>query len=234
MAEPDFIPLDYDTCVGLTKHLATRDDLRLELEEEKQAVIGYDEEDQKAFSLRFPLAFPIPQKGEKLESYAQNLSSQTGNMLLVLVQAGQAALGYSTGGELQHHKVIRKYMVRAEHGKAQLTHLKTKGKSREGSRIRLAQSEQFCREIHEKIREWEVLDECSHILYNCSPRLWSTLLEERFGPSFEAHDPRLMSIPRDIDKPDMDELRRMHNFTRYGRFGIYRESDFKGIEDFLP
>ena len=56
---------------------------------------------------------------------------------LTLVRAGQASLGYFHQGKLLDHKVFRGYLVRQKQGKSQFKYLKTKGKSRAGSRIRL-------------------------------------------------------------------------------------------------
>lgn len=62
---------------------------------------------------------------------------------LTLIRAGQAAVGYFHQGKLLDHKVFRAYMVRQKQGKSQIKHLKTKGKSRAGSRIRLAETARF-------------------------------------------------------------------------------------------
>jgi hypothetical protein len=58
------------------------------------------------------------------------------------MQAGHSALAYFEDGEMRHHKVIKKYMVRGN-GKAQVGYLQTRGKSKAGSRIRLANTVSF-------------------------------------------------------------------------------------------
>ena len=69
-------------------------------------------------------------------SYLDHLPDSLGTHLVLLLQAGAAALGVFQQGELTHHKVIKKYVVRGR-GRAQPTHLKTRGKSRYGSLLRL-------------------------------------------------------------------------------------------------
>jgi len=233
-SEPEHIPLDFDTSVGLCLHLASREDLHLSWERSDHKVSGQDEEHNKAFEFRFPLRFPFPENVSDFGHYASSLSSDRGNALIMLIRAGHAALAFTEGQEITHHKVISSYMVRAKQGKAQMTHLKTKGKSRAGSRIRLAEGEAMLQDIHEKIRSWEVFDQATHILYACPERLWSEVLHERTDPIIKANDSRLKTIPRDVDKPGFDELVRMNNFGFYGRLSIFRNFNFRGIEDFLP
>lgn len=74
---------------------------------------------------------------------------------LALIKAGQAAVGYFHQGELIDHRVFRAYMVRQKQGKSQIKHLKTKGKSRAGSRIRLSETERFFEEINERLTTYE-------------------------------------------------------------------------------
>ncbi len=161
---------------------------------------------------------------------SQEISTQIPNILIVLAQAGSASLGFSEAGILKHHKVIKKYMVRKSQGKAQLTHLKTKGKSRLGSRIRLQQTDQFFNEIHEKIEEWNVLPKVDLILYSCPVRLWSFLFDEADKVSFEKNDPRLIKIPLDLEVPGHDTLKYVNKYAYSGIF--YIKSEFADLKLF--
>ncbi|MEL7006131.1 MAG: hypothetical protein AAFN93_25900, partial [Bacteroidota bacterium] len=60
------------------------------------------------------------------------------NYVLLLIQAGSAALGFFENDINLDHKVFKSYMVRKKQGKSQLKYLNAKGKSRAGSRVRLA------------------------------------------------------------------------------------------------
>ncbi|MEM8895691.1 MAG: hypothetical protein AAGC88_14000, partial [Bacteroidota bacterium] len=65
------------------------------------------------------------------------------NYLLLLIQTGHAAIGYFEGGENKAHKVFKSYLVRKKQGISQLKYLKTKGKSKAGSRVRLGNAVDF-------------------------------------------------------------------------------------------
>ena len=127
--------------------------------------------------IRLPLAFRV----SSIEGFSSSL--QTANLKplsvgFILAQAGSASIGLSINGVLTKTKVIKKYMVRKSQGKAQLSHLKTKGKSRLGSRIRLQQSVKFFEEINEKLIDFKILQTADLILYSCSKTLFPYVFSE--------------------------------------------------------
>ena len=82
-----------------------------------------------------PLAVPI--EDCTATEYLQRLESfRLGLHAVLLIQAGACALGLWRDEELLEHKAFKAYVVRGR-GRAQPTHLKTRGKSRYGSRLRL-------------------------------------------------------------------------------------------------
>ena len=99
-----------------------------------------------AGQLHLPLAGPRAVPMEQIGDYAERLSEDGVEgaecQLLLLLRAGAMAFGCWRGGELLQHKAVRKYVVRGS-GKAQSTHLKTRGKSRYGSRLRLQNWRRF-------------------------------------------------------------------------------------------
>jgi hypothetical protein len=122
-----------------------------------------------------------------------------------LIQAGSAAFAHFEEGKLTNHKVIKKYMIRAQQGKAQIKHLKTKGKSKLGSRIRLAQSKDFFEEINEKLEEWEVKD-IPYIFYSASIDCINLLFDSKVKPFFERKDERLIKLPFHVHIPNFEEV----------------------------
>ncbi len=170
------------------------------------------------FALRLPLPCPRRAEGEPLPAYAARLPAEVPPHLVVLMQAGQAALGFGEGEDLIHHKVIRKYMVRKKRGKAQLTHLKTKGKSRAGSRIRLAQTEQFFAEINQKLHDWGEAETAERILFSCPVRMWPLLFGSRVPAAFDQRDERLIKVPLDVRVPDLAELERVRRYALAGHW----------------
>ena len=124
------------------------------------------------------------------------------------MQAGAAALGVYVEDECKRHKVIRKYVVRGK-GKAQASYLKTRGKSRYGSRLRLQNARRFFCEVSEKLVEWqEQFGRFDRIFYSCPVRLWSDYFQARMPPPFERSDERLLKIPLDLRVPSFREVER--------------------------
>ena len=126
------------------------------------------------------------------------------NWIVFLIRAGTAALGYFEEGTNAEHKVIRAYMVRKKQGKSQIKYLKTKGKSRAGSRVRLGASEKFFEEINEKISDYLNKYPVDFIAYSCAKTLWPFL----FTSEGQLHkgDPRLYKIPVHIQEPGYEKL----------------------------
>ena len=184
-------------------------DYPLEWDREKMKVEGRNAAGDP-FEFRMPWSFPLPEAEQSLADYLEELPYSPPPYLLILIQAGHSAMGYFEDGEVMHHKVIKKYMVRAGQGKAQIGYLSTRGKSKAGSRIRLANSVRFFEDINEKITEWCVVDEVERILVSCPIRLMSLWFGSKTPPPFEREDPRFRKIPLDVHRPDHEELLRVN------------------------
>lgn len=129
------------------------------------------------------------------------------NYLVMLVQAGIASLGAFEQGNMLYHKVIRKYMVRKCQGKNQLKHLREKGKSREGSRIRLQQTQEFIHEIQDTLTGWkEILDETGMIYYSCDVRLFSEIFSGDKKSVISPSGIQFIKIPFYVKPPNYKEL----------------------------
>ncbi len=150
---------------------------------------------------------------ESLPCFHQDWEEYPPPYLILLIQAGHAALGYVQEGELVLHKVITRYMVRGN-GRAQIGYLKTRGKSKAGSRVRLSQSLDFIEAINEKIEEWAVLDDCEFIFHSASIQLWQMLFSSKVPCPFDKKDPRLRSIALDVQVPNLEELHRVQAFLQ--------------------
>ncbi len=172
------------------------------------------------FEFLMPWSFPVPSADISLEDYLEDLPLVPPPYLLILMQAGHSALGYFDEGEVVMHKVIKKYMVRAGQGKAQIGYLGSRGKSKAGSRIRLANSVRFFEDINEKLTEWGVADEVERILVSCPVRLGPLWYGSKTPPPFEKEDPRIRKVPLDVHRPDHEELLRVN---RVGLCGYWVE-----------
>jgi hypothetical protein len=105
-------------------------------------------------------------------------------------------------------------MVRKKQGKAQITYLNKKGKSRAGSRIRLAQTVKFFEEINEQVNMWIKNVNPDRLLISCPPRLWGLLFQSKIKPEFSKKDPRIFKIPIDIKIADRSELSRVNSMAQ--------------------
>ena len=183
-----------------------------------------DVEGQKVWEFRPPLTFPAIVARENLKEYLPRIPEQPGNYFLLLIQAGQAGLAFCCEGEIVDQKIFRAYMVRKKQGKSQLKHLKTKGKSRAGSRSRLAQTEKFLKEIAAWTSERYRKENVSDIFYSCQPLLWGMLFQEKHRFPFEKNNPLIRKIPLDIDLPDTEEIERANKAAQLGRLSLYHEN----------
>ena len=125
---------------------------------------------------------------------------------LVLVRAGQAAVGYFHQGQLIDHKVIRAYMVRQKQGKSQFKYLKTKGKSRAGSRIRLAETLLFFNEINERLRAYDTQYPIDFWGLSIGKTLWPLLFDAEVAPPFTSKTPQLIELPYHVAQASFEEV----------------------------
>ncbi len=125
---------------------------------------------------------------------------------LVLVRAGQAAVGYFHQGQLIDHKVFRAYMVRQKQGKSQFKYLKTKGKSRAGSRIRLAETLLFFNEINERLRTYDTQYPIDFWGLSIGKTLWPLLFDAEVAPPFTSKTPQLIELPYHVAQASFEEV----------------------------
>ena len=134
--------------------------------------------------------------------------------LISIIESGNAALAYCEDDQIIEHKVFKAYMVRKKQGKSQIKHLKTKGKSKAGSRVRLANTEHFFEEIHERITEWLEYFEIEQIALSCSKTLYPFLFSDDF--ELDRKDERLIKIPKHIPEANFENLLSIHEYLMKG------------------
>lgn len=175
--------------------------------------------------LRLPVQVAYP-----IDSIAQAV--QVLNYVIVLVESGLAATGYFEDIETVHHKVFRAYMVRKKQGKSQIKHLKTKGKSRAGSRVRLAESLHFFTEINQQLTEYLSHNRVDKIAVSISKTLLPYFYGAKTPPPFDKSDPRIYEIPRHIPESNYDNLIQTHRFLRMAELK-YPETLSNAVERIL-
>ncbi|MEO6596343.1 MAG: hypothetical protein ABIP94_16460 [Planctomycetota bacterium] len=170
--------------------------------------------------LRVPLAATRVRPGEPIAAYASRVGEQLDRQIVVLLQAGAAAIGYWDGDELLDHKAMRKYVVRGR-GRAQPLHLKTCGKSRYGSRLRLQNWRRLLTEVNERLRQcWEEFGEPERVFYGAPVRVWVDLFAAEPSPPFRRDAAFLQRVPMHVHRPDFGELRRVRGWLQYGRLEL--------------
>ncbi len=219
------IRLDYEEVYRLLEEWVDNPPEKgLSLDEKKHSIRG------EGFELKLPLPMPFISAEERnLSAYFNGLSPDIPPYIIMLVQVGAASLGYYEGGEVFQHKAFKKYMKRHKRGKAQISYLNTRGKSKAGSRIRLANTVRFFEEINERLTDYEELYDAERILYSITPQLWGLMFASKVPVPFEKKDPRLIKIPRDVKTPDFEEMERLNEIFRDGFLQI-ADSD---IPEFL-
>jgi len=132
------------------------------------------------------------------------------HLALVMIRAGIAVTGYFHNGEMLDHKVFRAYMVRQKQGKSQIKYLKTKGKSRAGSRLRLGESEQFFEEINERLQQYDANYAITTWGISCGKTLWPYFFGGDTSTPFSKNAENLISIPFHVQQPDFVTLQTIH------------------------
>ena len=166
--------------------------------------------------VELPGLLPLPPPPRGLGALALELDDEPGLHALLLLRAGAAALGLWDEDELLAHKTIKKYVVRGK-GRAQPKHLKTRGKSRYGSRLRLQNAEALLVEVSERIGQWwQEFGPFDQFLYAAPVRQWSELFQTKPPPPFERKElPRRVGI--DVREPGHEELLRVRYLLGRGR-----------------
>ena len=133
---------------------------------------------------------------------------------LVLIRAGQAVAGYFHRGELVDHKVFRAYMVRQKQGVSQIKHLKTKGKSRAGSRIRLAETERFFEEINERLNSYSDRFLIDFWGISCAKTMWPFYFSSAVPPPFSSKTDNLIELPVHVAQASLEALKSVGNLIQ--------------------
>ena len=165
-----------------------------------------------------PALQTIPPTCELAEDYLASLASTPGSHMVLLVQAGATAVGLWHGDTLVRHKVIKKYVTRGK-GKAQTTFLKTRGKSRYGSRLRLQNARIHLEETNQKMTDWfEEYGVPEQVFYSCPVRLWAEVFNAEPAPPFEKDS--AIKIGVDVRVPNHEELLRVRNSLKWGELVV--------------
>ncbi|MEY3160939.1 MAG: hypothetical protein RIT25_930 [Planctomycetota bacterium] len=178
-----------------------------------------------ATALRLPLLAPEPVPGSSLAEHLAHGDLAPGPHVLLLLRAGASAVGWWDGLELVRHKAFKRYVVRGT-GKAQPTHLKTRGKSRYGSRLRLQNWERQLGETSERLGEWwREFGAPSRVFVALPVRLRAEFAAAEPQPPFAFDDPEVVPVPFHVHQPDHAELLRVHALLGAGTVALREQAD---------
>lgn len=175
-----------------------------------------------------PAIAPRIGPGETIESYLGRLRQRPGQdagerdelQFVLLLRAGAAALGCWAGERLLYHKALRTYVVRGN-GKAQSTWLKTRGKSRYGSRLRLQNWQRLLDDVGERL-QWSVeqFGQPERVFTAMPVRVASELWGAASPPPLARDDARLQRLAVHVHRPDFEELLRVRRWMARGRLEL--------------
>ena len=148
------------------------------------------------------------------------------NQVFLMIRSGMACCGLFENGELADHKVFRAYMVRKKQGMSQIKHLKTKGKSRAGSRVRLAETLEFFEEINNRLEDYFQSYRVDQIGLSYATTLIPYLFGSKVPTPFEKNDPRIFTIPKHIPSPTFEALKSTFGFMSKNELIWEDESDW--------
>lgn len=155
--------------------------------------------------------FRLPVTLSYSEDRALNFD-QSVTYLMLLVQSGSASIGVFKGEQCLEHKVFSAYMVRKKQGKSQIKHLKTKGKSRAGSRVRLASTIEFFEDINARLQSHFSIYQFDRIAMSCSKILIPYLFGSKEKTPFDKKDDRIYRIPKHLHQPNFEVMLSMQRY----------------------
>ncbi len=192
---------------------------------EKHRIVILDEIENELVYLRLPIVIPTC-----LPDSSQN--TQNVNYVILLIQSGNCSIGYFENGENFDHKVFRAYMVQKKQGTSQVKYLKSKGKSRAGSRVRLGETIEFFENINERLQEYFQEHEIHRIAMSCSKILIPYLFSSKVSTPFDKKDKRIYRIPKHIHTPIYDVMMEVNKFLQKGEL-IYEDTHQALVDSLL-
>ncbi|MEQ9375317.1 MAG: hypothetical protein RIG68_09070 [Imperialibacter sp.] len=164
----------------------------------KHAILLKDADHNLTGTIRLPLHFILN----------EDLSIVTGQarVLYISMESGYAAVSMMEGVENVYHTTFGAYMTRKKQGFSQIKYLKKKGKSRAGSRVRLAETIEFFEKINLTLTELLETYSIDRLALNCNTTLMPYLYQSKVKCPFEKNDPRLYKIPVHIPQSNFTQL----------------------------
>lgn len=165
---------------------------------DKHVILLKNENFEIAGQLRLPLFWEVRDHTTFLKVEAV--------VLYLTISASHAAICVTKGTDNHYHTTFSAYTTRKKQGVSQIKYLNKKGKSRAGSRVRLAATLELFESINLKLNELFETYEIQRIGINCSPTLIPYLMQSKIPCPFEKSDLRLYKIPLHIQQSNFSSL----------------------------
>jgi len=172
----------------------------LSIDKKKKTLTYCDSNDEKKIKIRLAINLDFEEESKKI------LQRDFQNHLVLIIKSGIASIAFFENQELIDHKVFRAYMVRKKQGKSQIKYLKTKGKSRAGSRVRLQETIDFFENINQRLLEYFEEFRIDTIALSCSQTLLPYFFQSKTITPFDKKDDRIYKIPKHIDSGTHENL----------------------------
>lgn len=127
-------------------------------------------------------------------------------VLYLSIESGHAAIIVMDGKDMIYHTTFSAYMTRKKQGFSQIKYLKKKGKSRAGSRVRLAETTEFFENINTTLTSLFEDYKMDRLAINCNTTLIPYLYQSKVPCPFEKKDNRLYKIPLHIPQSNFTNL----------------------------
>jgi hypothetical protein len=180
-------------------------------------VFAKDNNQKQLLKIRIPLNMRISDSNEI------EFVSDITHYVLMVVKSGMACLGLFENFKNINHKVFRAYMVRKKQGTSQIKHLKTKGKSRAGSRVRLAETEIFLEEINTRLQQYFEQHSIDFIGLQVSELLKPYFFGSKIKTPFQKNDARILKIPVHVNQPTYETLLKINQYLLKAEIGYFPE-----------
>jgi hypothetical protein len=121
-------------------------------------------------------------------------------VLYLSIESGSAVISIKEGKVTVFHTTFSAYMTRKKQGVSQIKYLNKKGKSRAGSRVRLAATIDFFENINNTLTQLFNEYKLERIALSCSTTLIPYLFNSKVACPFDKRDARLYKIPIHIPR----------------------------------
>lgn len=148
--------------------------------------------------IRLPLHLVLDDQLKVLKSNAA--------VLYLSIESGNAAICVREGKVNIYHTTFSAYMTRKKQGVSQIKYLNKKGKSRAGSRVRLAKTLEFFEQINGSLSKVLMEYPIDRIALSCTATLLPYLYSSKVACPFEKRDNRLYKIPVHISQSNFTHL----------------------------